>query len=103
MTYIINLWKRSTSNGTSCIFRTDKRNEFEREKRRVLKKYGAYKNIARTTVYENRVIFSFCDNDEPFSNWLSMEYIKKPLAVRYDKIERGDVDAFGRRIQSNCR
>lgn len=102
MTYMINIWKRSTSNGISCIFRTDNRNEFEREKRRVLKKYGAYKNIARTSVYENRVIFSFCDNGEPFSNWISMTYIRKPLAVRYDKIERGGKNAYGRRIQGNC-
>lgn len=99
MEYLINLWKRSTSYGISCIFRTDNRNEFEMEKRRVLEKYGAYKNIARTTVYENRVIFSFCDNGEPFSNWVSMTYIRKPLAVRYDKIERGKYDR--RRIQGD--
>ena len=98
MTYLINLWKRSTSNGVSCVFRSTDRNLFEKEKRRLLEKYGAYKNIARTSVFENRVIFSFCDNGEPFSTWLHITYIRKPLAVRYDKIERGRQHENGRRI-----
>lgn len=91
MTYIINLWKRSHTNGTCCVWRGTDRKQFEREKEKAIAKYKPYKGIARLAVFSDYVIFSFADCADAFSAWRDLTYFKAPLAVSFVKAgKRGD-------------
>lgn len=91
MEYIINIWKRSHTNGTSVFYRGTDRAEFQRKKRAAVKLLHPYKEIARTVVYEDNTFFSFASCADGFDAWAALDFIKKPLAIKYEKTgdERG--------------
>ena len=90
MEYIINVWKRSHTNGTSVFYRGTDRAEFQRKKRAAIKLLQPYNGIARTVVFADKTIFSFASCADGFGAWSALDFIKKPLAVNYEKIgERG--------------
>lgn len=93
MEYIINIWRRSQSTGTVCVFRSTDRNAFESKKSEYLKKIPAFHDFVRTTVFEKYVIFSYAENADAFRCWLNLDYFKKPLAVRYSKIREVKANA----------
>lgn len=95
MEYIINLWKRSQSTGTVCMYRGTDRNEFERKKEELLKKIPPFHNFARLSVFEKCVIFSYAECADAFHSWVNMQYFKRPLAVRYMKIKEVKQNANG--------
>lgn len=87
MEYLINIWKRSQSTGTCCVWRGSDRNEFERKKLEIMKKIPPFHHMARLSVFEKYVIFSYADCADAYNSWVNMDYFKRPLAVRYMKIE----------------
>lgn len=87
MEYIINLWRRSQSTGTSCVWRGSDRNEFERKKSEIIQQIPPFRKLCRISVFEKYVIFSYADCVDAYNSWLNMDYFRRPLAVRYMKIE----------------
>lgn len=87
MEYIINVWKRSHSNGTAVFYRGSDRAEFIRKKRAVVQLLHPYKHTARTAVFENKTVFSFASCADAFSAWITLDYIIQPLSVNYEHTE----------------
>lgn len=89
MTYIINIWQYSDSDGVSCIWRGTDRKSFFKEIQKAVLKYGSVKGIGRIIDYSDYTIFSFASRPVGYNAWLRMEFCKKPLSVKYVKVTKG--------------
>lgn len=80
--YIVSHWQKGYGDGTTCLFRTEARNEWDRKVKEVCEEYKVQNRYCKTIVYDNITIFSFA-TDNGVGSWVENKILRTPIQIKY--------------------